>query len=60
MVGPVEGDEALWVPGGLKDLSGILDSDNLIARSMQDEQGPAKDGGRTTRRVCSHVKGYET
>jgi hypothetical protein len=42
MVGSVQGDEALWVPGGRKDLPGILDPDDLVAGSMQNEQGPTK------------------
>jgi hypothetical protein len=42
MVGPVKRDEALWVPGSRKDPPGILDPDDLVAGSMQNEQGPTK------------------
>ena len=43
MVGTVEGNEALWVPGGRQQLAGEFSIPTISSlRSMQNEQGPAE------------------
>jgi hypothetical protein len=42
MVGTVERHEAFRMPRGLEDPLGVLDSNNIIGRSMEDEKRPAE------------------
>ena len=44
MVGLVEGDERLGVPGGLEDHAGLIDPDDGVSGRVQDEERLAERG----------------
>ena len=53
MIGPVERDEALGVPGHLVDPGRVVDPHDLVDGGVQDEQRPAQTRHDPFRVLCT-------
>ena len=57
MVGAVEGDEGLGVPGRLEDLAGLVDADDLVDGGVQDQQRAPEPDDPLPLRLLGQVVG---